>query len=305
MLKKQQKLMKMATLASVLVALTIIIIKLIAWIATDSLSLLSSLVDSFLDVAASMVSFVAVRYSLQPADEDHRFGHGKAEDIAAFAQSTFIAGSGLFIVVEAISRFITPHPVTNEVTGIIVMVAASVLTLALIAFQLYVVRQTNSSAIKADSLHYQTDLLVNILVIGSFVASMFFDISFADPVLAVFIAIYILKSAYKVGRGAFDNLMDKEFSDEERTVIMDVILSNPDIKGVHDLRTRHSGLQQFIQFHIELDAELKLSDAHSICDAIEAEINKIYPSAEIFIHQDTDEVDNIALEKGRAVPVKK
>ncbi|MCE3232725.1 MAG: fieF [Rickettsiaceae bacterium] len=299
-----EKLMKTATIASVFVAGIIISIKLIAWVMTDSLSLLSSLLDSVLDMVSSFIGLMAVRYSLQPADEDHRFGHGKAEDIAAFAQSAFIAGSGVFIIIEAISRFITPSPVTNSMIGILVMVASSVLTFALITFQRNVIKKTKSTAIQADCLHYSTDLLVNMLVIVSFFAVMFWDVAFIDPALALIIAIYIFKSAWQVGRGAFDKLMDKEFSGDDRQKIMDTVLACESVKGIHDLRTRSSGIKPFIQFHLELDGTIMLKDAHRISDSIESEILKLFPNAEVLIHQDI-EGENVPIELGQAVPVKK
>jgi ferrous-iron efflux pump FieF len=302
--KHVQKLMKLASTASVGVAGTIVFIKIIAWIMTDSLSLLSSLVDSVLDIVSSIINFMALRYALQPADEDHRFGHGKAEDIAAFAQAAFIAGSGLFIVVEAFSRFINPHEIGNSFIGIWVMVASSVLTLGLLAVQRYVIKQTNSSVIKADSLHYSTDMLVNMMVIGSFLAAMVWDMGFIDPVLALIIAAYIFKSAWQVGRGAFDNLMDREFSDEDRKKITEAVFACKGAKGMHDLRTRSSGITPFIQFHLELDGKMSLKEAHKITDKIEAEVLKHFPHAEVLIHQDIVGGHELPLELGAVVPVK-
>jgi ferrous-iron efflux pump FieF len=303
--KQIQKLMKLASLSSVLVAATIVFIKLIAWIMTDSLSLLSSLVDSVLDIASSIVNFMAVRYALQPADEEHRFGHGKAEDIAAFAQAAFIAGSGIFIVVEAISRFITPRQIDNETIGISVMLVSSVLTVVLLAVHYYVIKRTNSNVIKADSLHYRTDLLVNILVIVSFISAMFWDMVIIDPILALIISVYIFKSAWKVGRGAFDNLMDREFSDDDRKKITEAVFACKGVKGMHDLRTRYSGITPFIQLHLELDGKMSLIEAHKITDKIETEILKQFPHAEILVHQDIEGREDLPLELGRVVPVDK
>jgi ferrous-iron efflux pump FieF len=281
-----QKLIKMVTLCSLMVAITIISVKIIAWNMTDSLSLLASLVDSALDVGASFISFFAVRYSLAPPDDDHRFGHGKAEDISAFLQSIFIAVSGLYILTEAFNRFLNPSTITNEMIGIVTMVISLILTMGLLLFQKYVILITNSSAIKADSLHYQGDLLVNIVVIGSFLSSMYFNFPLLDTILALFIALYVLFSAIKIGKEAFDKLMDKEFSQKNRDKIINAVLSNKNAKAVHDLRTRRSGLMPFIQFHLELDGEIKLREAHIISDEIEEEILKIFPHAEILIHYD-------------------
>lgn len=305
MTKRQniEKLMRLATLSSVVVAGIIVIIKLIAWIFTGSLSLLSSLVDSGLDMAASLVSFFAVRYSLRPADEDHRFGHGKAEYIASFTQSVFIFGSGIFIIVESVKRFISPYQVGNQTEGVFVMGISCILTVFLITFQSYVIKQTNSSAIKADSIHYRTDLLINMVVILALVADKLFTITWIDPLFAIFIALYIIHSAYKIVRQSFDGLMDKEFSEDDRATIIEAILSNPEVRGVHDLRTRISGLKTFIQFHLELDGNMKLGQAHMVSDEIESSIKKIFPDAEIIIHKDSEDVEEIAFEKGRVMPI--
>jgi len=296
-------LMRHATYFSVTVAIIIIVMKFAAWLATDSLSLLSSLVDSVLDVMASMISLLAVRYALMPADEDHRFGHGKAEDIAAFSQSAFIAGSALFIAVEAFSRFLNPQKIAYEGVGIAVMAVSTVLTAALITYQRYVIIKTNSSAIKADSLHYQVDLLVNIIVIVALMLTSRLGWLVIDPIFALMIAGFILFSAYRVASQAFDNLMDKEFSDAEREKIIGAVLDHPEVKGIHDLRTRSSGIKPFIQFHLELDGSISLDEAHNISDAVEIQVEKLYPTAEVLIHQDPVGKEYVGVELGRAVSV--
>ena len=303
---KHQNLMKAATYFSVATAVVIIIIKVCAWVYTDSLSLLASLADSVLDVFASLINMFAVRYALQPADEDHRFGHGKAEDIAAFAQSAFIAGSALFIVIEAIGRVIDPHPLQNESLGIIVMVGSMVLTIFLLLFQKYVIKHTNSGVIKADFMHYITDLFVNMMVIFSLFASSFMDIARIDTLMSFAIAAYIFKGSWKVGREAFDNFMDKEMPDSDRVKITECVLANKNVRGMHDLRTRASGMSKFIQFHVELDGDMPLKQADKISDELEHELAKLFPYTEIIVHQDPDSVndEDISLQHGRVVPVK-
>lgn len=283
---KKQSLMKAATYASVFTAIIIIIVKLYAWIATDSLSLMASLVDSALDIAASAINLVAVRYALKPADEDHRFGHGKAEDIAAFAQSAFIAGSAAFIAIEAIGRFINPRSIAHTDIGIAAMIFSIVMTLALVSFQLYAVKKTRSSVVQADALHYQTDLLVNAAVIGSLLLTRYIEMPFIDPLLGIFIAAYIMRSAWKVGRKAFDNLMDKELPDALREEIMTSAIACDKVKGVHDLRSRYSGLKAIVQIHVELDGTLLLQDAHDVAENVEEAIMKILPDAEVLVHLD-------------------
>lgn len=301
--KETARLMKMATFFSVAVAILIIIVKVGAWVVTDSLSLLSSLVDSVMDVTASFVSFMAVRYSLEPADEDHRFGHGRAEDIASFSQSMFIAGSGIFIVIEAVGRFINPVTITNEMVGIGTMIFSIIMTLILLSFQRYVIAKTHSSAVKADALHYKTDLLVNVIVILSFILSKYMDMHFIDTILAIVIAAYIFSSAWKVGRGAFDKLMDREFEDNEREKIITAVLSHKDVRGLHDLRTRSLGIKPFIQLHLEMDGDISLKQAHKISDEVELKILEIYPDAEVIIHQDIKGKEVVGVDKGAVVSV--
>ncbi len=304
--KNHEKLMRNATYCSVATSMIIIIIKVIAWVYTDSLSLLASLADSVLDVITSLINLFAVHYALQPADDDHRFGHGKAEDIAAFAQSAFIAGSGLFIVIEAIGRSINPQELHNESVGIYVMVISTLLTIGLVSFQKYVIAKTNSSVIKADFLHYITDIAVNMMVIISLLASIYMDLGVADTIISFIIAAYIFRGAWSVGRGAFDNLMDKEMPDSDRKMIMECILSNKNVRGLHDLRTRVSGMRKFIQFHVELDGTMTLKSANSIADDLENSLEKLFPHAEVIVHQDPDnDSEIIPLEQGRVVSVKR
>jgi len=284
------RLMRLATYASVAVASLLIAIKLVAWLATGSLAILSSLVDSVLDVLASLVNLLAVRHSLTPADAEHRFGHGKAEALAGLGQAAFIAGSALFLVIESVDRFITPQAVTHGAAGIAVMVVSIALTLGLVRFQIQVVRRTGSTAIGADSLHYRADLLVNGAIIVSLVLSTQWGIHWVDPATAIVIAGYILYSAWQIARGALDVLMDREFSAADRQRIIDIVNAHPEVKGIHDLRTRRSGLQPFVQLHLELAGAMTLHDAHIISDQVEAEIMAVFPGAEVIIHQDPEDV---------------
>lgn len=303
--EKTAKLMRIATIFSVITASSIVCIKIFAWIMTDSLSLLSSLADSTLDILSSLINLFALHYSLKPADEDHRFGHGKAEDIAALAQSAFIAGSGLFITIESIARIINPQVVENAPTGIIVMVISTILTVFLVMFQTFVIKLSNSTVIKADSLHYKTDILVNIMVIISFFIVMVYDTYIIDSVIALFIAVYIFKAAWGVGKEAFDKLMDKEFDDDKRAQIIEIAISNEKVMGIHDLKTRSSGIKPFIQFHLELDGTLQLKEAHKITDIVEKSILEAFPGSEVIIHQDPVTKKPIDIKKNPVVPLKK
>ena len=279
--------MRFASLLSLIVGITLVAIKVVAWLLSDSLSMMSSLADSMLDVIASTVNFVAIRYSLQPPDKEHRFGHGKAEDLASLAQSTFICGSGAFLVIEGIKCLIIPEPVYNSYIGISAMVVSIILTFSLVLYQRYVVSKTSSSAIAADAMHYFSDLISNIGVIIAFVFTVSFGWKIADPIIGIIIAAYIMYGAYCIGHEAFNNLMDREFSDEERNKIKETVRSFSEISGLHDLRTRKSGIHGFIQFHLDFSNEnISLKQAHEISDKIEDALQHLFPHTEVLIHQD-------------------
>ena len=280
------RLMRLATYASVGVAAALIAIKLIAFLLTDSVSLLSTLIDSLLDAAASIINLVAVRTALVPPDAEHRFGHGKAEPLAAMGQSAFIAGSAMFLLVEAGNRLVNPSPIQNSGIGLVVMAVSIVATLGLVAFQRHVIRRTGSVAIKADALHYLSDLFVNSAVIVSLLLWRQFGWTFVDPLFAAGIGAYILWTAWQVAHGAFDLLMDRELPDAARRKIRDIALAHRDVRDLHDLRTRSSGLATFIQFHLELDGDIPLVRAHAVSDEVEHAILVAFPGAEVIIHQD-------------------
>lgn len=280
------RLMRLATYASVSVACVLIALKTGAWIATESIAMLSTLVDSLLDALASIVNLVAVRHALTPADREHRFGHGKAEALAAMAQSAFIAGSSVLLLFQAGERFLRPRPLGAPETGIWVMVVSIVLTAALVAFQLWVVRRTKSVAVAADSLHYKGDILVNIAVIAALVLGSWFGFLYADPIFGTVIAFYILYNAWQIVREALDMLMDRELPDEDRKRIREIALGHEEVESLHDMRTRRSGQTSFIQFHLVMSAELTLLKAHEVSDEVELELRRAFPDAEILIHQD-------------------
>jgi len=280
------RLMRLATYASVSVASLLIALKTGAWIATESIAMLSTLVDSLLDALASIVSLFAVRHALIPADQEHRFGHGKAEALAAMAQSAFIAGSSVLLLFQAGERFIHPRPLAAPGTGIWVMAVSIVLTVGLVAFQMWVVRRTKSVAVAADSLHYRGDILVNIAVIAALVLGSWFGFLYADPIFGTAIAIYILYNAWLIVREALDMLMDRELPDGERQRIRDIALAHEEVESLHDMRTRRSGQTSFIQFHLVMNAELTLLKAHEVSDEVELDLRRTFPDAEILIHQD-------------------
>ncbi|MCW8915692.1 MAG: cation diffusion facilitator family transporter [Magnetovibrio sp.] len=280
------RLMKMATYAAVGMASMLIIIKFVAWLMTDSVSLLSTLIDSLLDVAASTVNLLAVRHALEPADKEHRFGHGKAESLAGLAQSAFISGSAVFLLLQAGERLYNPMEITNTNIGYAVMVFSIVATIALVLFQKYVAKRTQSLAISADSAHYTMDVLVNIAVIVSLFLATELGWSFADPLFAIAIAFYILHGAYEIGVEAYHVLMDRELPDEDRTKIRELAVQHPRVTGMHDLRTRQSGPDVFIQMHLEMPGDITLLDAHSIAEDVMRKVQKAYPRAEVLVHED-------------------
>ena len=284
--RRAGRLMRLATYASVATASVLIVVKLGAWWLTDSVSLLSSLVDSLLDAAASLVTLLAVRQSLVPADREHRFGHGKAEPLAALLQSGLIGGSALLLAVEVLHRLIQPQVVQQGTLGVGVMVFSILVTFALTRFQRYVVRRTGSSAIAADSLHYLSDLLMNGAVILALVLASEFGFLRADPIIGLGVACFILYSAYRIGRDALDMLMDRELPAEERERILEVARSHDEVLGIHDLKTRSSGPRTFIQLHLELDGGMTLYRAHAVAEAVEADLQTAFPGAEVIIHQD-------------------
>jgi ferrous-iron efflux pump FieF len=258
--------------------------------------MLATLIDSSLDALASLVNLLAVRHALTPADREHRFGHGKAEALAGLAQAIFITGSALFLLVESARRVVDPVAPQAHGLGIGVMVFSIVATLLLLAYQRHVIRQTGSTAISADALHYRTDLLVNASVILALWLSMRGWPGF-DALFAIGIALYILYSAWEIVKQAFDHLMDRELPDDERDRIRQIAVAHPQVRGMHDLRSRRSGTATFIQLHLELDDELSLLQAHRISDEVEERLGEVYPGAEIIIH-----IDPLSVVPGESVP---
>jgi ferrous-iron efflux pump FieF len=280
------RLMKAATVASTSVALVMIAAKAMAWLATDSVSMLSSLIDSSLDLVGSLITFIAVRTALSPADTEHRFGHGKAEALAGLTQAGFITASGGALLLTVGERLLRPHQVESEEIGLVISVLAVALTVGLVAFQTYVARRTNSLAIAADRAHYLTDLVSTLAAGAAIYLSGLLDQPLIDTGVAALVAFYLMYGAWNVARGSLDVLMDRELPDSERQHVIDTVRAYAEVRGIHDLRTRSSGLTKFIQLHIELAPALSFVEAHAIGDRIEADIEKVFPDAEIILHVD-------------------
>lgn len=284
-----EKLGKQATLASVIVALILIISKTWAYLITGSVSLLGSLLDSILDGVTSLMNFFALRYALEPADDDHKFGHGKLESIAALAQSAFMIGSAVVLVLNSFDVMFDERQVVESSVGIAVSLLAIVLTFMLVAFQKYVTKKSRSLIVEADSLHYQGDLLMNIAVILALVF-VDFGIVWMDAAMAIGIGIFLCISAWNVGTKAFEDLMDQHLPDVEKRV-HELVKNAPGSAGCHDVRCRQSGPNIFVQFHLEMDEDLPLWSAHEIGDRIELQIKDIYPNADIIVHLDPIKAD--------------
>lgn len=281
-----ERLKRLATYAAVAVAATLIAIKLWAWATTNSVAMLASLVDSTLDLVASGLNLFAVRHALTPADKEHRFGHGKAEALAGLGQAAFIGGSAAFLFFQSLERLAAPEPVQQTTIGLAVIAVSLVLTLALVLFQRYVIARTRSLAIGADQLHYTTDIATNLAVVAALVAAGLWGWTIADPILGLAIAAVIAWGAFKILRGAYDELMDREFDDAERQRIKDIVNRHAGVESLHDLRTRRAGHRAFIQLHLELPPQMTLLEAHRISDEVEEAIMAAFPDAEVITHQD-------------------
>ena len=278
-------LVKSATYAAIGVASILIITKFIAWRLTNSLSVQASLIDSLLDGVASLLNFILIHQALKPADAAHRFGHGKIEALAGLAQSVFIASSALWLLVETSHRFFNPTPLVASSIATMIMISATLLTALLVMWQRYVIRHTKSIAIEADSLHYYGDFLSDIAVLISLNLSFWFGWYRLDSMLATLIAGYILYTSWKIAIVSLNILMDREFPEQERQHIKQIVLQNPRVLKIDDLRTRSSGQKDFIQMHLELESDLPLATAHQISEEVSKEIHKQFSRAEIIIHQ--------------------
>jgi cation diffusion facilitator family transporter len=277
--------MRLATFAALTAALTLALAKAIAWWLSGSVSLLAGLTDSLLDGAASLLNLVAVHYALRPADEDHRYGHGKAEALAGLGQALFIGASALLVASHAIDRLQHPEPIGAPALGIAVILLSLVVTGALLLFQGYVVRLTGSTAIRADSLHYRSDLLLNSSILLALLLASY-GWPQMDALFGIGIAFYIFWSAINIAREAATVLMDKELAPELTERMHLLACSIPGVLGAHDLRTRMSGTRWFVQLHVELSSELSLLQAHVLCDQVEAAIRTEFTRAEVLVHAD-------------------
>lgn len=284
---QQQKWLLAASYASVATAIALIAIKLYGWLNTGSTSILASLVDSVIDALSSVINMVAIRYALQPADEEHRFGHGKAEQLASLGQAAFIVGSAMMILLHALQGFLHPEKAVLEAPqlGAWLMGLSLLLTLLLVGFQMLAIRVTKSLVLKADSLHYKSDVMTTIAVIVALVAANY-GYERLDAVLGVAIALYMCLGAKEIAGESLHVLMDRQLPPEIDRQIIDIVQQHPEVKGLHDLRTRQSGMRYIIQLHLEMDDDLSLLRSHDVVDNVEDELRAAFPHADIMIHQD-------------------
>ena len=282
----RHSLTRSAAYASIGAALLLVGLKLWATWRTDSTAMLGSLADTALDLVASVATLIGVWIAAQPADDNHRFGHGKAEALAAVFQVMLITLSAGGIALRAITRLIEGGETAAAEEGIVVSVIAILATFGLLAWQRHVIRKTQSVAIKTDHLHYQSDLLLNLAVIAALVLDQYAGFGAADPLMGLGIALWLAWGAWRSGGEALDHLMDHEWPEERRDEFLAVLAKHPDIRGVHDLRTRTSGADDFVQFHMAVDPHLTIVEVHDLMDDVEARIAQDFPDVEVLIHPD-------------------
>jgi len=285
---ERSKLTARAAIASIAMAVTLIVLKSWAAYETNSTAMLGSLADSGLDLIASLVVLLGVRIAAQPADYDHRFGHGKAEALASLVQVILITISAIFIAVRAVQRLLAGAQTADAELGIGVSLLAMILTVALISYQRHVVRRTGSLAIGTDRLHYSSDLLLNGSVILALALDQFAGLPGADAVFGLLIALWLLWGAWRASSHAFDQLMDREWPDDLRERFLAAAKEYPELAGLHDLRTRSSGTHYFAQFHVWVPAQWTVQEAHDRLDAVEEALQERFPGTEILIHVDPE-----------------
>lgn len=277
-----------AAIASIGVALLLVGLKVWAVFSTGSTAMLGSLADTVLDLVASMATLAGVWVASQPADEKHRFGHGKAEALAAMFQVVLISISALSLALRAVDQWLAGTRPQAAEGGIVVSLIAMGATLALLAWQRHVIAQTKSLAISTDHVHYQSDLLLNLAVIAALALDQYAGISGADPLFGLGIALWLGWGAWGASQEAIEQLMDHEWPEARKAAFLEAVARHPEIKGLHDLRTRTSGDRDFVQFHLAVDPEMTVREAHVVMDEVEAILHSEFPGLEILIHPDPE-----------------
>ena len=291
--KNTDPLVRSASIASLLVASTLIVLKYYGWVATTSVSLLGSLADSLIDFLASVFVFIAISYSLLPADAKHRFGYGKSEGLAAFIQSLLIGISGIYVCFESIKRLLNPSQISQPSIAIWIILISIALTITLVMYQKYVVKKSKSMAIESDQYHYLTDTFVNLSVLFSIVITGWTRFVFIDALVGLLISGVVLYTSVTLLKKSFKILLDQEIQSDDRDRIKEIALDHPKVLGFHDLRTRDTGRKYIIQFHLELDPNMSLLESHEITDEVTDNVLKLYPDSELIIHTDPLGIDEV------------
>jgi ferrous-iron efflux pump FieF len=277
-----------AALASVAMATFLLVMKGFAAWHTGSVAMLGSVADTGLDLLASLVTLYGVKIAGEPADSDHRFGHGKAEALAALFQVVLITASAIGIAWQAVHRMSNPQMNEDASLGIGVSVVAILATFGLLAYQRSIIRQTGSVAILADNVHYQSDVLLNVAVIAALVLDQYLGVAGADPVFGIAIALWLVWGAFQASNQAIDMLMDKEWPEDQRAAFIEIAARQPGIRGIHDFRTRRAGAHDFAQFHMEVAGNLSVNAAHDIVESVERRLRDVFPRVEVLIHLDPE-----------------
>jgi cation diffusion facilitator family transporter len=291
------RLNRLASLCSLTLAVTLIGVKVWAWLATGSMAMLTAAIDSVVDAGAALATFAGVRYAARPADREHRFGHGKGEALAAFVQAMFLAGAAVTLAFQSGERLLDPEPVAHLDLGLWVIVASTLATAALVTLQAWVALRTGSTAIAADKAHYLTDIAVNLAVLTAFIVTGLTGWARADPSFALAISGYMLWNVRAIARDALAQLLDRELGPEDRRRIHDAVLACAEVRAIHDLRTRDAGDRVFVEFHLEVDGDLTVTHGHAISEAAEAAVAALFPAgAEVTVHIEPAGIDDRRLD---------
>jgi ferrous-iron efflux pump FieF len=286
-----------STRVTLVVAALLVIAKLAGWVLTGSMALLASAIDALVDTGASVVTLMGVRYAQQPPDRDHRFGHGKGEAIAAFTQSTFLAGAAIVLAFQSVQRLVSPLPLDALRLGVWLIAGSLVVACGLVAMQSWAVRKTGSTAIAADRTHYLADIALNLAVLVALGVTQWTGWTRADPAFALVISGYMLWSAYAIARDALGQLLDQELSREDRRRIKDAVRACAGVRDIHDLRTRFSGDRTFVEYHLEVDPGLTVDAGHAIGDATETAVQQLLPgTVEATAHIEPHGIDDPRLD---------